>query len=769
MTAEQDAAGGDGAPGNTGGAAVSTAADAVGGTPGLGEASDGAAGDETEGDSFRDFGLSQPVLRALDELGYEAPTPVQRETISVLLEGRDVIAQAQTGTGKTAAYGIPIVERVAVGLRRPQALVLAPTRELAVQVAEAVHQLGKFRGVLVLPVYGGQPMDRQLRGLRAGVHVVVGTPGRILDHLRRRTLDLSEIQQVVLDEADEMLDMGFLEDVESILAAVAEAGGERDEADGEDASDVEGAVALLEGAPVEGAPPQGEGQRRTQSAMFSATMPAPVQRLSRRFLHDPVRVAITPEQVTVPQIEQVAYEIGGADKLDALARVLDVEAPGAAIVFCGTRRTTDDIADRLAVRGFRAAALHGDMAQAERERVLRRFRDGQTEVLVATDVAARGLDIEGVTHVVNFDVPWDPGSYVHRIGRTGRAGRAGAAITLVTPRDYRMLSMIERLLGSRITRKRLPSLGDLATRRREAAKEAVAAAIGAGDLDPYLVLAGELGDQFDPVEVAAAALRLWDQERNAANDGTTLAGVLKAAEAEQQARQAEQEAQQAARAARARRRDATEFEADGQAPETGMRRILVAAGRVDRLRPQDLVGAIANEAGIPGRAVGAIDIYDRFSYVEVPRQHATRVVQALTRTTLRGRRVGARLADGEASEAPRPPASRPAGPPPSRPPLSGPPPPFLSPQGPVQAPAGRGGRPSAASTDQLPLDEDATGRPANDAPSPATPPPATPRPAAPDPTNRDALDDDRGSRRPRLPTRLRHRMGPLRRHRSHEG
>ncbi len=365
--------------------------------------------------------------------------------------------------------------------------------------------------------------------------------------------------------------------------------------------------------------------------MFSATIPAPVERLARRYLRDAVRITIDPQQVTVPEIEQVAYEVGGTDKLDALARVLDVETPGSAIVFCGTRRMVDDVADRLQVRGYRAAPLHGDMAQAERERVLRRFRDGQTEVLVATDVAARGLDIEGVTHVVNFDVPWDPEQYVHRIGRTGRAGRTGDAITLVTPRDYRLLRTIERLLGNRVERKRLPSLADLAARRREATKEAVTATVAGGGLDPYLVLAGELGDDLDPVEVAAAALRLWDEARTGAQEETTLAGVLRAAAAEEQALQA--------------RRSASEAQAGGQAPEAGMRRIFVAAGRADGLRPQDLVGAIANETGLPGRAVGAIDILDRFSFVEVPSREAMRVVDALKGTTLRGRRVGAHLAD----------------------------------------------------------------------------------------------------------------------------
>ena len=641
---------------------------------------DGAAQQET----FADFGLSESVQRALHDLGYEAPTPVQRATIRLLMGGRDVMAQAQTGTGKTAAYGIPMVERIDVRTRRVQGLVLAPTRELAIQVAEHLHQLGKERRVLVLPVYGGQPIGRQLRGLRDGTHVVVGTPGRILDHLRRGTLDLSRVELAVLDEADEMLDMGFLEDVEAILTALADA--RVPDAEVERDTEVAGQVtaeqdaepsqlraAVHETATAERAEnPAG----RVQMALFSATLPVTVAKLVRRFLVRPERISITPEQMTVPQIVQVAYEVAGMDKLDALARILDVETPGSAIVFCATRRTVDDVSDRLAVRGYRAAALHGDMAQGERERVLRRFRDGQIEVLVATDVAARGLDISGVTHVINFDIPWDPESYVHRIGRTGRAGRAGDAITLVTSRDYRLLRTIEQTLRQHITRKRLPTLADLATRRREATKDAVAAAIEAGELDPYVTRAGELGDRFDPVEVAAAALRLWDQARNAGvSDGVTLASALRAA-AEEEQRLREESARRPAREARGLRdvrevrearevrQSASEFDADGQLPETGMDRLLVAAGRDDGLRPQDLVGAIANEAGIPGRAIGAIDIYDRFSFVEVPQEHTRRILRSLARTTIRGRSVGVRLArpgasDGGGHGAPR---SAPRGP-----------------------------------------------------------------------------------------------------------
>jgi ATP-dependent RNA helicase DeaD len=406
----------------------------------------------------------------------------------------------------------------------------------------------------------------------------------------------------VLDEADEMLNMGFFEDMESILGALREA----------------------------------RGDEETQIGLFSATLPPRVRELSKRFMREPVRIDVTTGRMTVPLVEQVAYEIRGIDKCDALARVLDVETPGSAIVFCATRRNVDEVADKLAARGYRVAPIHGDMAQRERERVLRGFREGVTEILVATDVAARGLDVESVTHVINYDIPWDPESYVHRIGRTARAGRAGDAITLVTPREYRALQMIEQVVKVKITRKRLPSLGDVVTRRREAAKEAVRSVLEQrepGQLDAYLTLAGELGDSHDPIEIAAAALRLWDQARNAAagTDGTTLAAATGAATAAA----------------------AAEFEADGMAPERGMKRLFVALGRVDGLRPQDLVGAIANEAGLRGKEIGSIDIYDQFAFVEVPEAAVERVVQALEGGTIRGRNVSVRPALPEEAAMPR--------------------------------------------------------------------------------------------------------------------
>jgi len=518
----------------------------------------------TEITSFADLGLLPETLLAIDELGYEAPTPIQSQTIGLMRAGRDVVAQAQTGTGKTAAFAIPIVEKVVPEDRRVQALVLAPTRELAVQVAEATNHFGRARRVQVLPVYGGQPIDRQLRALRHGVHVVVGTPGRVLDHLRRGTLALDRVTTVVLDEADQMLDMGFLEEVEVILEAT----------------------------PAE-----------RQTALFSATMPAPIVALSRKYLRDPERVSVARETLTVPQIRQTVYEVPGARKMDALTRILDWENPAAAIIFCRTKRGVDELAEGLEARGYMAEAIHGDLSQVQRDRVMARFRAGEVELLIATDVAARGLDIPEVTHVINYDIPMDPDSYVHRIGRTGRAGRAGEAVTLVEPRERRLLRMIEQLIRQRITPVRVPSPADVASRRRERFKKEIAAIIDEGDMDAQLLLVQELAEEYDAVEIAAAAFkRLTDLER-----GSVQVEAISG---------------------------------DGTA-EAGMTRLFVKAGRKEGIHPLVIVRLLADEAGLPSNQVGTIDIFDHFSFIEVPAESAPRVLEVLNRAKWQGRRLQA--------------------------------------------------------------------------------------------------------------------------------
>jgi len=550
---------------------------------------------DTQPIRFDQLGLSEPTLRALGELGYEEPTPIQARTIAPMMQGSDLIAQAQTGTGKTAAFALPIIERLEPGHRSPQALVMTPTRELAVQVAEAFHAYGKFNRVSILPVYGGQPIDRQLRALDRGVQVVVGTPGRLLDHIRRGTLKLDDVRTVVLDEADEMLDMGFIEDIEAILQ---------------------------------------ETPATRQTALFSATMPAPIVRLAGRYLKDPVRITVQAEQMTVPQIRQVYFEVGRRDKFEVLARVLDFESPSSAIIFCRTKSEVDALGERLTARAYPAETLHGDLSQMQRDRVMGRFRTGQVELLVATDVAARGLDVEHVSHVINYDIPLDPEVYVHRVGRTGRAGRAGTAITLVTPRERRMLRDIERMTGAPIQRLRLPTIADVVQRRRESFKETLRETIAAGELQSYQIMAEELGEEFSPTDIAAAAFKLLlGEPRDEADD------PLAAAEVEDRGwEQRSERRERGERSGPQRRRDRS------FGPERGMTRLYVDVGRNDGVRPADLVGAIANEANVPGRSVGAIELFERFSFVDVPGNLSERIIRALKGTTIRGRKVTASIA-----------------------------------------------------------------------------------------------------------------------------
>ena len=349
---------------------------------------------------FEDMQLSKKVLNAVRDMGFEEPSPIQAQTIPLALEGHDVIGQAQTGTGKTAAFGIPTIEQIDEKNKYIQALVLTPTRELAIQIAEEFNKIGKYKRVKTLPVYGGQMIDRQIRALRFGVKVVVGTPGRLIDHIRRNTIKLDHVKMLILDEADEMLDMGFIEDIEEIMSNVA----------------------------------QGENR---QTLLFSATMPAPIEKLARSYMHNPQKVMISREQLTVPSVDQLYFET--RDKFEGLCRVLDIEDSGKYIIFCRTKKNVDDLQASLQVRGYMAGSLHGDMSQAQRDRVMRRFREGKLEILIATDVAARGIDIDDISHVINFDIPQDHESYVHRIGRTGRAGRTGIAVTFIEPKEYRQL------------------------------------------------------------------------------------------------------------------------------------------------------------------------------------------------------------------------------------------------------------------------------------------------------------------------------------------
>jgi ATP-dependent RNA helicase DeaD len=557
--------------------------------------------------TFIDLGLRPELLKALSTLGYEEPTPIQREAIPPLLAGNDLLGQAATGTGKTAAFALPVLQQWAEGLdgrksSDPVALILVPTRELAVQVSEAFHRYGRDLGVRVLPIYGGQPIGRQLQALQRGVDVVVATPGRALDHIGRGTLRLADLRTVVLDEADEMLDMGFAEDIEAILQETPDS---------------------------------------RQTVLFSATMPSRVDGLVKRYLRDAIRIQMG-RAVTAPgespKVRQSAYVVARAHKPAALGRVLDVEAPAAAIVFCRTREEVDQLTETMNGRGYRAEALHGGMSQEQRDRVMGRLRAGTADLLVATDVAARGLDIEQLTHVINYDVPSAPEAYVHRIGRVGRAGREGVAVTLAEPREHRMLKAIERVTKQRITMEKIPSVADLHARRLELTRAALHESLLEDDFDRFRVVVETLADEFDIVEVALAAVRLAHEAMGNAPDDEEIPDI------------AEPPADRRDRTSAARGgRD----NARGARTSAGAVKLYIGLGRRNGVRPQDLVGAIAGESGLAGRDIGAIEIADRFSLVEVPAAAADDVIDALRTATIKGKRVSVRRERDQESAPPR--------------------------------------------------------------------------------------------------------------------
>jgi ATP-dependent RNA helicase DeaD len=546
--------------------------------------------DDVNGPTFDELGLRPELLRALTSLGYEEPTPIQQEAIPPLVGGRDLLGQAATGTGKTAAFALPVLERLTAHRRdtAPVALVLLPTRELAVQVSEAFHRYGRELGARVLPVYGGAPIVRQLRSLEAGVDVVVATPGRALDLLNRGSLRLGEVTTVVLDEADEMLDMGFAEDLEAILDETPE---------------------------------------QRQTVLFSATMPRRLDSLARRHLKDPVRITIGREKAApgeAPRVRQTAYVVPRGAKPAALGRILDVEAPTAAIVFCRTREEVDSLTETLNGRGYRAEALHGGMSQEQRDRVMGRLRGGTAELLVATDVAARGLDIDQLTHVVNYDVPSAPESYVHRIGRVGRAGREGVAITLAEPREHRMLKTIERVAGAPIDVQTVPTVADLRARRLDLTRAALRESLLGDDLDRFRVVVETLSDEFDLMEVALAAVKLAHEAGGAVDDDEEIPQV---------GFRADQGGPARGRTERPPRRPS------GGGPAS---RVFVGLGREAGIRPGDLVGAITGETGLKGRDIGSIEIHQRFALVEVPESAADEVVSALRATMIKGRKATVR-------------------------------------------------------------------------------------------------------------------------------
>jgi len=579
--------------------------------------------------TFAALGLRAALVEALTSLGYEEPTPIQREAIPPLLQGRDVLGQAATGTGKTAAFALPLLQRLGTEPpvpNRPAVLVLVPTRELAMQVAEAFHRYGRALGTSTVPIYGGAPFDQQIRTLRRGVHVVVATPGRALDHIRRGTIDLAGIQAIVLDEADEMLDMGFADELEAILS----------------------------GAPEE-----------RQSALFSATMPPRIAAIAEHHLKDPIRLKLAPEKQAagaMPKVRQTAYLLPRAHKLAALARVLEHEAPQLGIIFCRTRGEVDTLAESLASRGFRTEALHGGMDQDQRDRVMKKTRGGSVDLLVATDVAARGLDIETLTHVVNYDLPSSPAAYVHRIGRTGRAGREGVAITFAEPREHRMLRTIEALTKSAITIATLPTVLDLRARRLELTRAALREKLLLGLDDTMRVAVEGLATEFGLMEVAIAATALLHEKTVGGDkDDQELPSAVFQPARPREPRGEHIERPTGPRGDKRSRPSGDEelFEkptrrrTKNPGDDAAMVRIFIGAGRTANMRPTDLVGAIANEAKIDARQIGAIEIADKFSLVEVPQELSEPIIQALRGTTIKGKKLTVRRDMARRTNGPR--------------------------------------------------------------------------------------------------------------------
>lgn len=527
---------------------------------------------------FSDFHLSEPLLRVLKELGYESPSPIQAATIPMLLSNRDVLGQAQTGTGKTAAFALPILSRLDLRQSAPQALILAPTRELAIQVAEAFQRYAThIPGFHVLPIYGGQSYGPQLSALRRGVHVVVGTPGRVIDHLEKGSLDLSQLKTMVLDEADEMLRMGFIDDVEAILQRT----------------------------------PAGR-----QTTLFSATMPAVIKRIAKTYLRDPAEVTIAAKTGTAENIRQRYWLVSGMHKLDALTRILEVEPFDGLIIFSRTKLGTEELAGKLQARGFAAAAINGDIQQQQRERTIQQLKDGQIDILIATDVAARGLDVERISHVINYDVPYDPESYTHRIGRTGRAGRSGEAILFITPREKNLLKTIERSTRQPITPMTLPTIEAVNDVRVSRFKEQISATLADGDLDIFRALVEDYERDFNvpAVDIAAALARMAR-----GNEPLLLDKAQRVSR--------EEFVPSSARGDRAERRERSDkFERDGiakkeriiRAAEPGMRSFRIEVGHQHGVKPGNIVGAIANEAGMDSKHIGRIDIYDDYAIVDLP-------------------------------------------------------------------------------------------------------------------------------------------------------
>ena len=518
---------------------------------------------------FEEMGLSEEIQKAVRYMGFEEASPIQAKAIPAMISGIDLIGQAQTGTGKTAAFGIPILEKVDPKLKKLQAIVLCPTRELAIQVADEIRNLSRYmHGIKVLPIYGGQDIVKQIRSLKSGTQIVIGTPGRVMDHMRRKTMKLDFVHTVVLDEADEMLNMGFREDIEFVLSGVPE---------------------------------------ERQTVLFSATMPKPIMEITKKFQNNAKVIKVTKKELTVPNIEQYYYEVKPKKKEEVLSRLLDIYSPRLSVVFCNTKKQVDLLVNALLGRGYFAAGLHGDMKQEQRDRVMQGFRTGKTEILVATDVAARGIDVDEVEAVFNYDLPQDDEYYVHRIGRTGRAGREGRAFSFVSGKEVYKLKEIQRYCKTKIYAQKVPSLNDVANTKMENILDDVERVIEQEDLDMMINAIEERvnNSEFTAMDMAAAFLKICcgmteDNKNTEENDW--------------------------------------EF-GDTGAGEDGMVRLFINIGKKQRVRPGDILGAIAGESGMDGKLIGTIDMYDKYTFVEVPREYAREVLNAMKNVKIKGKTV----------------------------------------------------------------------------------------------------------------------------------
>lgn len=532
---------------------------------------------------FDELGLQDALMRAVADMGFEAASPIQAQAIPVELEGRDVIGQAQTGTGKTAAFSLPLLQKIDPKNKKLQSLILCPTRELAIQVAEEIRKLAKYmHGIKILPIYGGQDIVKQIRSLKGGVQIIIGTPGRVMDHMRRKTIKLEHVHTVILDEADEMLNMGFVEDIETILESVPE---------------------------------------ERQTVLFSATMPEAIMNIAKNFQKDPVLVRVLKKELTVPKIGQYYYMVRQKNKAEVLSRLLDMYNPKLSLVFCNTKKMVDELVNELQGRGYFAEGLHGDLKQSQRDRVMAGFRNGRTEILVATDVAARGIDVDDVEAVFNYDVPQDEEYYVHRIGRTGRAGREGMAFSLVVGREIYKLKDIQRYCKTKIHERQIPSVNDVTKIKIDNILSRMSKMIEEEDLGSLVQAIEEKinEEEYSSLELAAAFLKdILGEESEEIEE-------IYAPEQWDEGR------------SRGRK--------SGRGAEAGMTRLFINIGRKQGIRPGDIVGAIAGESGIPGKMIGSIDMYDRYTFVDVPRGQVGAIIKAMKKSKIKGKSVNVERAN----------------------------------------------------------------------------------------------------------------------------